>query len=62
MKAIITKVFEMDDDEIKDFMKDRGYDDDYTEEEVEDELFFMSADDCIGYATEKDLSTEVEVI
>lgn len=24
MKAIITKVFEMDDDEIKDFMKDRG--------------------------------------
>ena len=60
MKAIITKVFEMDDDEIKEFMKDRGYDE-YTEEEVEDELFFMSVDDCIGYAKEKDLATEVEV-
>ena len=24
MKAIITKVFEMDDDKIKEFMKDRG--------------------------------------
>lgn len=60
MKAIITKVFEMDDDEIKDFMKDMGYDE-YTEEEVEDELFSMSVDDCIGYAREKDLATEVEV-
>lgn len=60
MKAIITKVFEMDDKEIKDFMEDLGYDE-YTQEEVEDELFFMSADDCIGYAREKDLSTEVEV-
>lgn len=61
MKAIITKVFEMDDDEIKEYMKDMGYDDGYTEEEVEDELFSMSVDDCIGYAKEKDLSTEVEV-
>ena len=61
MKAIITKVFEMDDDEIEEFMKDMGYDDDYTEEELKNELFSMSADDCIGYATEKDLSTEVEV-
>lgn len=60
MKAIITKVFEMDDDEIEEFMKDLGYDE-YTEEELEDELFSMSADDCIGYAREKDLSTEVEV-
>ena len=60
MKAIITKVFEMDDEEIKDFMKDMGYDE-YTEEEVEDELFSMSVDDCIGYAKEKDLATEVEV-
>lgn len=60
MKAIITKVFEMDDEEIKDFMKDMGYDE-YTEEEVEDELFSMSVDDCIGYAREKDLATEVEV-
>lgn len=61
MKAIITKVFEMDDEEIKDFMKDMGYDDEYTEEEVEDELLSMSADDCIGYAREKDMSTEVEM-
>lgn len=61
MKAIITKVFEMDYDEIRDFMKDMGYDDDYTEEEVEDELFSMSVDDCIGYAREKDMSTEVEM-
>lgn len=61
MKAIITKFFEMDDEEIKEFMKDIGYDE-YTEEEVEEELFFMSADDCVGYAIEKDLTTEVEVI
>lgn len=60
MKAIITKVFEMDDKEIKEYMKDMGYDE-YTEEEVEDELFSMSVDDCIGYAKEKDLATEVEV-
>lgn len=60
MKAIITKVFEMDDEEIKEYMKDMGYDE-YTEEEVEDELFSMSVDDCIGYAKEKDLATEVEV-
>lgn len=60
MKAIITKVFEMDDEEIKEFMKDIGYDE-YTEEEVEEELFFMTADDCVHYAREKDFSTDVEV-
>ena len=61
MKAIITRVFEMDDDEIKEFMEDKGYHDGYTEEEVEDELFSMSVDDCAYYAKEKDLATEVEV-
>ena len=61
MKAVITKVFEMDDDEIKEFMKNKGYKNEYTEEDVEDELFFISVDDCVGYAREKDLLTEVEV-
>lgn len=60
MKAIVTKIFEINDDEIKNFMEDMGYDE-YTEEDVDNELFCMSADDCIEYAREKDMATEVEV-
>lgn len=61
MKAIITKVFELNEEDISTYMKHIGYDD-YTEDDVDNELYSIDVEDCVYYGIEKHWETDVRIV